>query len=142
MIEKCFVIDVNVLVSAFLFFNSKPRQALDKAQDLGLVLLSTSVFRELIEVINRSKFDKYLSKERKKELIKDLTETALFIEPTQIITDCRDSKDNKYLELAITVHTECIITGDQDLLVLNPFRGIPILTVQEFLTLDGDLGKQ
>ena len=90
------------------------------------------MFIELIEVINRSKFDKYLSKKRKKELIKDLTETALFIEPTQIITDCRDSKDNKYLELAITVHTECIITGDQDLLVLNPFRGIPILTVQEF----------
>jgi predicted nucleic acid-binding protein len=58
MIEKCFVIDVNVLVSAFLFFQSKPRQALDKAQDLGLVLLSTSVFRELIEVINRSKFEK------------------------------------------------------------------------------------
>lgn len=43
MSEKYFVIDVNVLVSAFLFFNSKPRQALDKAQDLGMVLLSNSV---------------------------------------------------------------------------------------------------
>lgn len=40
MFEKCFVIDVNVLVSAFLFFKSKPRQALDKAQYLGLFLLS------------------------------------------------------------------------------------------------------
>lgn len=90
---------------------------------------------ELIEVINRPKFDRYLSKENKNELIKDLTETALFLDPNQIITDCRDSKDNKYLELALTGQAECIITGDLDLLVLNPFREILILTSQEFLTL-------
>ncbi|GBF79989.1 nucleotidyltransferase domain-containing protein [Aphanothece sacrum] len=69
MTEKYFVIDVNVFVSAFLFVGSKPRQALDKSQDLGLVLLSNSIFIELIEVINRPKFDRYLSPERKNQLI-------------------------------------------------------------------------
>jgi putative PIN family toxin of toxin-antitoxin system len=133
MSEKCFVIDVNVLVSAFLFFDSKPRQALNKAQDLGLVLMSNSIFGELIEVISRPKFNRYLSQERKQELIDDLTGTALFIEPNQVITECRDPKNNKYLELAITGNAECIVTGDQDLLILNPFRKIPIITVQEFL---------
>ena len=134
MTKKSFVIDVNVFISAFLFTNSKPRQALDKAQDLGMILLSNSIFMELVEVINRTKFNRYLSPERKQKLISDLTETSLFIEPNIIINECRDTKDNKYLELAITGKAECIITGDQDLLVLNPFRKIKIITPQEFLT--------
>lgn len=41
---------------------------------------------------------------------------------------------NKFLELAISESAECIITGDQDLLVLHPFREIPILTANEFLS--------
>jgi putative PIN family toxin of toxin-antitoxin system len=136
MINKYFVIDVNVLISGFLFINSKPRFALNKAQDLGMVLLTNSIFLELVEVINRPKFNRYLSQESKQELINDLTKTSLFIEPCIIINECRDVKDNKYLELAVTGKAECIITGDQDLLVLNPFRHIPIITVQEFLTID------
>ena len=56
-------------------------------------------------------------------------------EQIQLKNECRDVKDNKYLELAITGQAECIITGDQDLLILNPFREIPIVTVQEFLTI-------
>ncbi len=69
MTEKYFLIDVNVFVSAFLFIGSKPRQALDKSQDLGLVSLSNLIFIELIEVINRPKFNRYLSPERKNQLI-------------------------------------------------------------------------
>jgi predicted nucleic acid-binding protein len=49
------------------------------------------------------------------------------------IYECRYLKDNKYLELAVSAKAECIVTGDDDLLVLNPWRGIEILTVQEFL---------
>jgi putative PIN family toxin of toxin-antitoxin system len=135
MSKELFVIDTNVIVSAFLFLNSKPRQALDKAQDLGLVLLSNSIFIELLEVIHRPKFNRYLSQTTKKDLIDDLLDNSLFIEINETITECRDPKDNKYLELAITGQAKCIVTGDQDLLILNPFRGIPILTVQEFLEL-------
>jgi predicted nucleic acid-binding protein len=49
---------------------------------------------------------------------------------------CRDEKDNQYLELAINGQATCIVSGDSDLLVLNPFREIPILTIQEFLDND------
>lgn len=52
---------------------------------------------------------------------------------TEQIDECRDLKDNKYLELALSGQVECIVTGDDDLLVLNPWRGIKILNVQEFL---------
>ena len=63
----------------------------------------------------------------------DLSETIQFIDVIEQINECRDPKDNKYLELAVSGKAECIVTGDDDLLVLNPFRGIEILTVQEFL---------
>lgn len=55
-----------------------------------------------------------------------------------VINNCRDSQDNKYLELAITGQSECIITGDQDLLVLHPFQtfqNILIIIVQNFLNM-------
>jgi putative PIN family toxin of toxin-antitoxin system len=122
-----------VLISAFLFSQSKPRQALDQATVIGVIVLSSSVLSELEEVLYRPKFDRYLTKERRQEFLEDLTENAQFIDVTEQINECRDPKDNKYLELALSSQAECIVTGDDDLLVLNPWRGIEILTVQEFL---------
>jgi predicted nucleic acid-binding protein len=55
------------------------------------------------------------------------------VQPSESIDECRDPKDNKYLELAISGHAESLITGDEDLLVLNPFRNIKIITALEFL---------
>jgi putative PIN family toxin of toxin-antitoxin system len=46
---------------------------------------------------------------------------------------CRDPKDNKFLELAVEAGAACLITGDKDLLILNPFQNTPILTASEFL---------
>ena len=129
-----FVIDANVLISAFLFSNSKPRQALDKAQDIGIILLSSTSLLELSEVLARPKFDRYISIETRKSLINTFKQTAIMIEPKERITECRDAKDNKYLELAVSGQAQYIITGDKDLLSLNPFRGISIVTVQDFLT--------
>lgn len=57
--ERRFVLDTNVLVSAVLFSQSKPRQTLDKAQTMGIILMSDAVFLELQEVLLRPKFDKY-----------------------------------------------------------------------------------
>ena len=57
----------------------------------------------------------------------------LFFSPDESITACRDSKDNKFLELAVAANASCIITGDKDLLVLHPFKNIPILSSSEFL---------
>ncbi|MGI8499567.1 MAG: putative toxin-antitoxin system toxin component, PIN family [Hassallia sp.] len=131
--NRRFVFDTNVLISAFLFSQSKPRQALDQATVIGVIVLSNSVLSELEEVLYRPKFDRYLTKERRQEFLEDLTENAQFIDVSEQINECRDPKDNKYLELALSGQAECIVTGDDDLLVLNLWRGIEILTVQEFL---------
>ena len=64
-------------------------------------------------------------------LVALLKETEL-VEITTSVTACRDDKDNKFLELAVSGNAD-IVSGDEDLLVLNPFRGIPILTPRNFL---------
>ena len=51
-----------------------------------------------------------------------------------LVRECRDPKDDKFLELALNGRADLIITGDADLLVLNPWRGIEIVTPREYLT--------
>ena len=131
-----FVFDANVIVSAFLFKNSPPRLALETAKNQGIIILSDTVIDELSNVLSRSKFDRYLAKSIRQELLETLVEASLLVQPSESIDECRDPKDNKYLELAISGHAESLITGDEDLLVLNPFRTIKIITVLEFLDTD------
>jgi predicted nucleic acid-binding protein len=49
------------------------------------------------------------------------------------IIACRDATDDKFLELAVNGHADMIVTGDRDLLVLHPFRGIPIIDPAAFV---------
>jgi hypothetical protein len=60
--------------------------------------------------------------------LKELTEAAEPVEITERIVACRDPTDDKFLELAVNGHADLIVTGDGDLLALNPFRDIPIVT--------------
>jgi len=66
-------------------------------------------------------------------MLNDIEKEALFIEPVVKISECRDPKDNKFLELAVAGNAYCIVTGDKDLLVLTPFRGIKIISPGDFL---------
>lgn len=131
--KRRFVCDVNVIISAVLLPGSKPDYALRKAQDLGELLVSESIWLELEQVLVRPKFNRYITPEERNDFLLELSETIQFINVTEQINECRDPKDNKYLELAVSGKAECIVTGDNDLLVLNPWRDIEILTVQEFL---------
>ena len=54
------------------------------------------------------------------------------------MTDCRDAKDNKYLELALAAGASTIVSGDADLLVLHPRRGVRILRPANYLAEAGD----
>lgn len=128
-----FVFDTNTIVSALLAPDSKPRQAFDRAQDRGKILISMPVLLEIHQVLARRKFDKYLSEEKRKEFLAALVKHAVFVEITEEITDCRDKDDNKVLELAVCGGAQCIVSGDGDLLSLHPFRGIRILQAQVFL---------
>jgi predicted nucleic acid-binding protein len=50
------------------------------------------------------------------------------------VQGCRDPRDDKFLEVAFNGRADVIISGDADLLDLNQFRGIPILSPRDFLS--------
>ena len=129
------VFDTNVFVSALLLPDSKPRHALDLALRRGKILLSFAVLAELYEVLSRKKFRRYIDEEDIRTFVAALTRESQWVDVDVRITACRDSKDDKFLELAVSGHATHIVTGDSDLLALNPFQGIQVVPPQEFLKL-------
>ncbi len=127
------VIDTNVVISAALLPRSLPRQAFDRALEHGTVLISSATVAELNDVLRRPRFDKYVHEDERLEFLATLVRDAELVVVSDVVTDCRDPKDNKFLELALSGKATHIVSGDEDLLVLHPFRGIPILTPQAFL---------
>jgi uncharacterized protein len=113
--------------------NSKPRRALDLALVKGKLLLSFAALAELYEVLNRKGFRHYIDEEGIRKFVAALAREAEWIDVEVQITACRDPKDDKFLELAVTGRATHIVTGDSDLLALNPFRGIEIVSPQTFL---------
>jgi uncharacterized protein len=134
MIEtpRC-VFDTNVLVSAVLMPRGAPRQAFDRAADRGRLLISTATMAELDEVLRRPRFDRYVGGRERLEFLSLLLDAAEVVAITTALTVCRDPKDDKFIDLASSGHADFIITGDEDLLVLNPFGQIVILTPRSFL---------
>jgi putative PIN family toxin of toxin-antitoxin system len=134
MNETRIVIDTGVVVSAVLLTRSVPRQALDAAAAQGKLLVSEATVAELDEVLRRPKFNKYVPEEKRLEFLAALVQEGELVEVTEVITACRDIKDNKFLELAVSGRASHLMSGDEDLLVLHPFRGIAVVTPQAFLT--------
>ena len=129
------VFDVNVLVSALLFTNSVPGQAFNKALLQGIILISETLKEELTRVLARDKFNRYVYLAEREEFFGGLIRDSTLVEITESIQICRDPKDDRVLELAVCGNAAYIVTGDADLLVLNPFRGIGVLRPLDFLNL-------
>ena len=128
-----FVFDTNALISAHLLDKSESRKAYNKARDKGILIYSTATFDEFAKTFIRTKFERYLPLEKRMSVIREFQARAALIEVGILITASRDPKDNKFLELAISANSSCIITGDNDLLMLHPFRSIPILNAVDFI---------
>ncbi len=129
----CAVIDTNVAISAVLLPHTVSRQVFDFVVLHGELLVSEEILAELNEVLARPKFRKYVSEKRRLEFFSALVRRAKIINVVDVIAECRDKKDNKFLELAVSGEATHIITGDNDLLVLNPFRRIDIVSPAVFL---------
>jgi uncharacterized protein len=133
MNKPFFVIDTNCFISANLIKESVSAKAFDKVILIGKIAISRDVLNEYTEVLYREKLDKYLSEEKRQNALKQLKRYAINFFPSETVSVCRDAKDNKFLDLALACQAKCIISGDSDLLVLNPFRYIPIMSSAEFL---------
>lgn len=88
---------------------------------------------ELVKVLGRDKFDRYLTWEEREAFLEALVERVEVVEPVEAIQASRDPDDNKFLELVVEGRAEAVVSGDDDLLALHPFRGISIVTPSAFM---------
>lgn len=137
MIERV-VFDTSTLVGAALRFGSKPHQALMLALESCAICMCEQELSELAEVLNRSSFERYLTRSERGEflaLIRERTQNVWIDEMigASLGPPCRDPKDNFILALAVAAQADVIVSSDHDLLVLHPWRGVDIMTPAQFL---------
>ena len=125
------VIDTNIWIS---FLIGKLLAGLDDYILEGRleVVISDEQLEEITTVLRRPKFRKHFSPDDIEEFLSLIYKTAEIVEIHHTIKDCRDEKDNFILETAIRGKADYIVTGDKDLLVLNPYRGKKIIGFREF----------
>ena len=98
-------------------------------------LYNTVMLAELAQVLARPRIRaKYsLTDADIRTLIDLLLLRGQAVAPVTQVVACRDPKDDVFLEVALAGQAERIVSGDNDLLTLHPFRGIPIITPATFL---------
>jgi putative PIN family toxin of toxin-antitoxin system len=131
--QSLWVLDTNVLISRLLVPKGVSGQAVDHALARGILLVSEETLGELAEVLGRSKFDPYVSREDRRHFIELLGGVARLIPITRKLRACRDPKDDKFLDVAVNGGAKALVTGDRDLLELDPFHGVRIVGPANFL---------
>jgi putative PIN family toxin of toxin-antitoxin system len=135
------VFDTSTLVSAALRVDSVPHQALLKAMGSCDVCVSVETLAELSAVLDRDKFDRYLDRESRRGFAALIGRHALLFAVQQmhveaVLPPCRDWKDDKFLALVLAARADALVSSDEDLLMLHPWRGVPVMTAAEFLATD------
>jgi len=136
------VLDTSTLVGAALKPGSVPHQALLVAVASGDVCASVQTWLELEKVMRHRRFDRYLARGVRLEFAAMLRQCMHFFAVTpadeaEVQPPCRDASDNKFLALVQVCQADVLVSSDDDLLVMNPWRGVPVLRPAEFLAFQG-----
>jgi putative PIN family toxin of toxin-antitoxin system len=125
------IIDTNIWISFLIGKRLQNIKDLISAQQIAIVL-SEQLLLELKMVTQRPKLKKYFQEQKVDELIEFLRAIGQIHEPSVSNLLSRDPKDNFLLDLAETSKADFLVTGDKDLLVLNPFKKTQIVTPADF----------
>ena len=131
--HKRVVFDTSTLIGALLFPRSQHAQSFRDVIAHHQAVASVETMQELVDVTSRPKFDRYRAVADRAEFVRRYAEVVEMVIVTEAANDCRDSKDNKFLALALAANASVIISSDDDLLVLNPYRGIEIVDLAGFV---------
>lgn len=138
------VIDTNVWLSAAISKSGAPAQVLRRVLQTGIPVFSKATFAELEARLWKPKFDRYLSMELRRAILHDANAAAYWVDiPEQIASQrySRDADDDKFIHTALAASASWLVTGDQDLLVIQTELPVRILTpAQALLATDFLLG--
>jgi uncharacterized protein len=131
------VIDTNVWLSALLW-GGQPNLIIKLIEKQQIQAISSeNILTELTDILQKPKLQKRLSQlqfSADEVVILAKRLMTLVVIKEIIIPELRDSKDQMVLATAIAGDVQVVISGDKDLLVLNPYRNISILLPQDFLS--------
>jgi len=133
--RKRLVFDTSALIPVCLYPERETAQAFKNILLEHDVFCSTHCWQELHAVISRPKFDAWQPFAQRLAWVNLFRHAVIFVEPSEPITDCRDPKDNPFLELAVAAKADFLISSDVHLLEMHPYRNIQILNWQAFKTL-------
>jgi putative PIN family toxin of toxin-antitoxin system len=131
------VIDTNLVLSALVFGGSTAKLRLAWQDARFTPLASKATVTELIRVLAYPKFK--LTKSEQEDLLADylpFCETVLMPDVLPAIPDCRDPFDVPFLVLALVGRADYLVTGDRDLLEITDRFICPILTADQFFTVN------
>jgi putative PIN family toxin of toxin-antitoxin system len=127
------ILDTNVIISGVLFKGEAIRSLLIYVLNEYQLVFSQTTWDDLASVFQRDAFEKMMPLGARLRVLAELASKVEVAESTSIVTDCRDPKDNKFLSLAIDANAIAIVTGDKDLKVQHPYKGIAIQSPADFM---------
>ena len=124
------VVDTNVLISG-VFFGGFPRKILSSIVSDKITACATAeIINEYEEIVQE--MVKRKQGHINKAILTPLIKVMEIIEPVSQIDICRDPDDNKFLECAKDSHALYIVSGDKDLLVIEKYENVQIITAKDF----------
>ena len=128
------VFDTNVLVSALVFPGGRGEAALQRiVEERDELIVSKPILDELLGILAR-KFAR--DAEQLAHVAVFISELGRTVKPRGKIRMLKDDPDNRILECAIAGDAHAIVTGDKQLLDLKEYRGVRLLTLREYLSID------
>lgn len=134
---KRVILDTNLWIS---FLISKKFKEIDTLIESGRVvfLFSNELLEEFVEVVKRPKFKRYFSGKDIKRLLDAFEEYGELVDVSSDVELCRDKKDNFLLNLSIDGRADFLVTGDQDLLIIEKIGKTRICTFKKWMEYSGE----
>lgn len=129
--RKRIVFDTSSLIPVCLHPDREPARSFRQAILYHDVFSSQETFKELVAVLSRPKFEAWRPLGQRLAWARLYQMAVTLVEITEKVQDCRDEKDNKFLELALAAKADILVSSDIHLLELHPYRDIEIIGLPE-----------
>jgi putative PIN family toxin of toxin-antitoxin system len=127
------VVDTSVVIGFYLGRKSAAHAAFLSLRHSHHLLASEDTLHEFSDVLLRKKFER-IPRDLRLAFIAEYERTVILIEPHVQIAACVDPKDDKFLSLAVSGNASLMLTDDDHLVRLHPFRGIDIINPSDYLS--------
>lgn len=132
---KLIILDTSFIIASIISIKDSQILKMAKTGKISLCY-SDETFQELVETLKSKNIRKYISNNREvAKFVAWYKYNAKNIIITKEVKICRDPKDDKFIDLALSADAHFIISNDKDLLILESFNNTKILDPEDFLKL-------